>query len=234
MTPPTNPSAQRGNRPRKRHQPASQTAERQNAKQHTRPSELSAGPVPFSRWRWSRKRALGAGAAAATILGVVSSGIAVFDWFGSKVNPETPPPAKIDSRLTPPTLLSTHEPLGSYLSATKQSTAGLSAFQLAEPGFEFLIRIHLQGDEGRRLLLRWSVIDNKTGNPLPGPTYNQNAAELRPRGPDQARQWPIWVPSPPNRGQFVLRAILIDDNEMHRPVDEADSKSFRVTKAPGA
>lgn len=234
MTRPTSPGAQRGPRQRKPARPVSDTAARQAAKRRTHLSEVSTGTAPVSWWRSSRKQLLAAVAAIATVLGVVSSGTALFDWFGSKVNPATPPPAKIDSRLTPPTLLSTHEALGSYLATTNQSAAGLSAFELAEPGFEFLIRIHLQGDQGRRLLLRWSVIDSKTGSPLPGSTYNQDAAVLRPRGPDQERQWPIWLPSPPRRGKFVLRATLIDENEMHRPVDETDSKPFTLTKAPSA
>jgi hypothetical protein len=188
----------------------------------------------MSRWRSDRKRVIAAVAALATILGVLSSGTSVYDWFWKIVNPSTPPPGKIDARLTPPKLLNTHQPLGAYLASNNQSTTGLSHFQLAEPGFEFLMGIHLQGDLGRRMLLKWSVIDRATGNPLPGPIYNQNAAEFRPRGPDQARQWPIWVPSPPRRGEFVLRATLVDENEKDRLVDQADSKPFTLKKAPSA
>jgi hypothetical protein len=107
----------------------------------------------------------------------------------------------------------------------------LSAFQLAEPGFEFLVRIHLQGTQRRTIRLHWSVIDVATGNPLPGATYNQDAAVIRARGPDQETQWPIWTTSPERHGRFVLRTILLD--EKRRPLDEADSKPFTVTKAPG-
>jgi hypothetical protein len=178
----------------------------------------------------SWKRLLGALAVMGTILAVVSSGTALFDWFGSKVNPVTPPPAKIDAGLTPPTLLSTHKPLGDYLSDMNQPTTGLNSSQLAEQGFEFLIRIHLQGDQGRRMLLKWSIIDKATGSPLPDPIYNQDAGVIVSRGPDQARQLPIWVPSPPRRGKFVFRAILVD--EKHLPLVQADSKPFTVTKAP--
>jgi hypothetical protein len=192
------------------------------------PARTSAGSSSW--WRSSRKRLLGAGAALAAVLGVLSSGTSLFDWLDQKVDPIARPPAKIDARLTPPVLVSTHMSLESYLAATNQSATGLSGFQLAEPGFEFLIRVHLQGDQGRRLLLRWSLIDAKTDTPLSGDTYNQDAAMLRPRGPDQARQWPVWVPSPPKRGRYLLRASLVDENEMRRPVDQADSRPFAVAK----
>jgi hypothetical protein len=62
--------------------------------------------------------------------------------------------------------------------------------------------------------------------------YNQDAAELVARVQDQERQWPIWVPSPPRRGKYVLRAILLDDKR--RPLAEADTKPFTVTKTPTA
>ncbi len=101
---------------------------------------------------------------------MLSGGVALFDWFGRKVNPVTPPPSHIDARLTSPVL------------------RGLRA-------------------------------------------SNQTAAEFRPRGPDQASEWPVWVPSPPRRGKFAFRATLIDDK--HLPLYEADSKPFTLKKAPG-
>ena len=78
--------------------------------------------------------------------------------------------------------------------------------------------------------MKWTIIDSVTDNPLTEPIYNQDAAVLRPRGPDQARQLPIWIPSPPRRGKFVLRVILLD--QTHRPLVQADSKPFMVSGAP--
>jgi hypothetical protein len=59
----------------------------------------------------------------ATTLGVAASGTSLLNWFG-KVNRSTPPPTKIDARLTSPKLLSAHKPLGAYLSDTSQSASG--------------------------------------------------------------------------------------------------------------
>jgi hypothetical protein len=166
----------------------------------------------------------------ATLITVLSGGTALFDWFGKTVHPVTPPPAKIDARVSRPVLQNKHESLGDYARDINAPTTGLTNYQLAEQGFVFLIRIHLQGNQGRRVLLRWSIIDNATGSPLQDPIYNQDQA-FQPRGPDQERQWPIWVPSPPRRGTFILRATLIDDSG--HPLDQADSKPFTVAKAPG-
>lgn len=82
------------------------------------------------------------------------------------------------------------------------------------------------------MYLRWAIIDHATGNPLADQIYNEDAGRMVARGPDQARQWPIWTPSPPRPGKFALRVILLDEN--HRPLVEADSAPFTVNKAPGA
>lgn len=177
-----------------------------------------------------RKRIAGALAAAATVIGVLSSSTSLFDWLATTVSPATVLPAKIDAAVAAPTLIDANKPLGAYLSDTKQTTAGLDAYQLAEQGYEFLVDIHLQGDRGQHIVLRWSVVDEATGDPLPGPTYNQDAATLVAEVQDQERQWPIWVPSPPTPGRFALRIILLDPKRL--PLAEADSKPFTLTRAP--
>lgn len=198
-----------------------------NGRAHT------AGPDASRTLRagFSRKHVAAIVAAAATTIGILSSSTSLFDWFKGKVIPSTPPPAKIDASLTTPMLLSASKPLGDYLSDTNQPTDGLDAFQLAERGYEFLVGIHLQGNQGQRIILRWSLVDAASGNPLSGPTYNQDAAALRARVQDQERQWPLWTPSPPTRGRFLLRVTLLDDKR--RPLAEAESAPFTLRKAPG-
>ena len=216
-------------RRRKTRAAASQTAHHQSPKGS--PPGVSSTGTPIIGTPSRRRTLLGALAVGGTIVGVLSSGTALFDWFGKTVNPVTPPPAKIDAQLTPPKVLSSHKPLGDYLSDTNQPTSGLSRYQLAEEGFEFLIGIHLQGQQGRSVYLKWSVIDNVTGNSLADPIYNQVAGRVVARGSDQAREWPIWVPSPPRRGRYVLRVILLDETQ--RPLVEADSEPFTVNEASG-
>jgi hypothetical protein len=232
VTRPTDPHSHRAHRQRKATPPVKQTADRQSSKRQAHQEAESNPGAAIDAKRFSRKQLLGALTVAATIIGILSSGTALFEWFGKKVNAVTPPPAVINAQLTPPTLISRHKPLGAFLSDTNQRTTGLTAYQLAEEGYEFLLGVHLQGEQGRSHLLRWTIIDSATDSPLTDPIYNQPAAEVRPRGPDQARQLPIWIPSPPRRGKFIFRVILLD--ETHRPLVQADSKPFMVSGAPSA
>lgn len=227
MTQPRNPHS---HRQRKATPPVKQTADHESSQRRAhREADRSTGAATDAK-HFSRKQLLGALTIAATVIGVLSSGTALFEWFGKKINAVTPPPAVINAKLTVPTLISRHKPLGAFLSDTNQRTTGLTAYQLAEEGFEFLLGIHLQGEQGKNILIRWTIIDSATDSPLTDPIYNQPAAEVRPRGPDQARQLPIWIPSPPRRRKFIFRVILLD--ETHRPLVQADSKPFMVSGAP--
>jgi hypothetical protein len=230
VTRPTDPHSHRAHRQRKATPPVKQTVDRQSPKRQAhQEAKRSTGEATDAK-RFSRKQLLGALTVAATIVGVLSSGTALFEWFGKKVNAVTPPPAVINAKLTPPTLVSRHKSLGAFLSDTNQRSTGLTAYQLAEEGYEFLLGIHLQGSQGKRIHLKWTIIDSTTDRSLTDPIYNQQAAEVRPRGPDQARQLPIWIPSPPGRGKFIFRVILLD--ETHQPLVQADSKPFMVSGAP--
>lgn len=147
---------------------------------------------------------------------------------GSKNGPS--PPARIDARVLGVDLRSPSQRMVDYLRETNQSTAGLSKFEGAERGYVFNVRVRLRGNEDTPLPLRWSIIDARTRRPLRGPIYNQTATVFKPRGPDQARTWPFWVPYPPRKGRFVLRATLVD--EKRQPLDEAESDPFVLARAP--
>lgn len=162
-----------------------------------------------------------------SVLAVLASATALFDWFGGKVKP--PPPAELDAHIVGVTLRSTGQELGDYLRETKQSTAGLSRFELTEPGYGFAVRVRLKGNQGVRLPLRWAVVHAKTGMPLRDPLYHQEGVVFKPRGPDQARTWPLWVPYPERKGTYRLRTTLLDPKG--EPQDEATSKPFKATRA---
>jgi hypothetical protein len=179
--------------------------------------------------RFSRKQLIGALTVAATVIGLLSSSTSLFDWFGKEVNPVTPPPAVISSHLTRPQLVSADKTLGAFLAEIDKPTTSLTAYELAEEGFEFTVGIHLQGEQGRNTFLMWTVLDDATGIPLAEPIYHQEAARLQPRGPDQSREVPIWIPSPPRRGKFDFQVILLDQN--HRPLVRAQ-QTFVVDRAP--
>jgi hypothetical protein len=178
------------------------------------------------------RRLYAALAAAGTVLGVLVAATTLFDWFGEQVDPPPPPPpSEIDARVTAVDLRGSNERLADYLRETNQSTVGLTKHQASEEGYVFLVGFRLQGNEGQPVALRWSMIDAGTGRPLRGPIYNQPPpVAFKPRGPNQRRTWPLWVPSPPRKGSFRVRVTLID--EKRQPLDEADSEPFTLTRRP--
>jgi hypothetical protein len=170
------------------------------------------------RWRQS---AAGLGVLALLALGYL--------LLGDSEN-APPPPAHIDARVLGVDLRNSSQRLVDYLRETNQSTAGLSKFEGAERGYVFNVRVRLRGNEGTPLPLRWSIIDAGTRKPLRDPLYSQTATVFKPRGPDQARTWPFWVPYPPRKGKYRLRATLVD--EKRQPLDEAESDPFVLARAP--
>jgi hypothetical protein len=176
----------------------------------------------------NRRRLIAAFAGAGSVLAVLASVTSLFDWVGGKVDP--PPPAEIDANIVGVTLRSASQELGDYLLETHQSTAGLSRFELAEPGYSFGVRVRLKGNKGVRLPLRWAVVRAKTGVPLRDPLYQQEGVVFKPRGPDQARTWPLWVPYPERKGTYRLRTTLVDPKG--EPQDEAMSEPFTLKRAP--
>ncbi len=180
----------------------------------------------------TRRRFSAALVAAGTVIGLLAGATSLFDWFGTKVDPPPPPPpAEIDARVVRVELRSPSERLVDYLRETNQSTAGLSKLQGAERGYVFNARVRLQGKPGRQLPLRWSMIDASTGESLRDPLYTQTATIFKPSGPSHARTWPFWVPYPPRKGTYRVRATLVD--EKRQPLDEAESEPFTLARAPG-
>lgn len=178
-----------------------------------------------------RKRIAAALAALGTVVGFLVAATSLFDWFEGKLdNPEPRPPAEIDARVSSVALSNMREPYEDYLESSGQSAAGLSAPERKEQGLVFLARVRLKGSEGSRYALRLALFNAKTGEQLPDPIYSQIVADFKTAARNHARSWPIWFPYPLHRGTYFSRATLLDAKR--QPVDEEDSKSFRVTRIP--
>jgi hypothetical protein len=168
---------------------------------------------------------------AGTIVALVVAGTTLFDWFGKKVDPPPPPPPQeVDARVLWVRFRNAGERLVDYLRDTDQRTDGLSTYEAAERGYVFLARLRLEGNLGKRVVVHWSVLDDRTARRLPSATYNQDSTALEPRGVRQTSTWPIWVPYPERKGRYRLRVTLV--NERRQPIDERDSAPFRQTFTP--
>lgn len=170
-------------------------------------------------------------AALGAVVGLLVGVTTLVDWLGETLgDPPKPAPTRIDHRIDAVKLSAGRELLGSYLESTGQSLRGLSASERRELGYVFLVHVRLRGGVGERFPLRWAVYEAKPPQRLRGALYNQIGVTFVPRVGDHAREWRLWVPSPPRPGAYFLRATLID--QRRRPVDEQDSPTFAVDDVP--
>lgn len=181
---------------------------------------------PSRSWL-TRKRVGSAAAGLAALVGFLVGVTTLVDFAGGLDADEPPPPA-IDARVSEVSLTTVREPYEHYLRATNESLGGLTKAEREEKGLVFAARVRFKGGEGDRYLLRMSVFNSRTGRPLPA--YAFDAAEFTPGAQSHGREWPVWLPYPPRPGSFFVRATILDAND--QPVDEQDSKPFRVKRVP--
>jgi hypothetical protein len=167
----------------------------------------------------------------AGVVGLLVGLTTLVDWIGDKVDdPEPPPPPEIDNRITGLRVRGTGETLEDYLRDTGQSLRGLSDRRLREEGVTFVIRVRLKGAIGERFPLRLTVYDRENGERVEGGIYDQVVADFTPSSRNHARSVPLWMPYPPQTGEYFVRATLTDAKR--RPVDERDSPAFEVSEVP--
>jgi hypothetical protein len=178
-----------------------------------------------------RRRLSTAVAATAGVVGLLVGLTTLVDWIGDKLDdPQPPPPPEIDNRIAGLRVRGTGETLEDYLRDTGQSLRGLSDRRLREEGVTFVIRVRLKGAVGERFPLRLTVYNRESGERLGGGIYDQVVATFTPSSRNHARSVPLWMPYPPQRGEYFVRATLTDAKR--RPVDERDSPPFEVTEVP--
>lgn len=120
--------------------------------------------------------------------------------------------------------------LGDYLRSEGQKTDAYSPAALRSFGNQFTVKTGIKDYEGIRLLLRWTMFDEKSGSTLAPKLYvNQRGKTLRATGPDQTGSAVVWVPLPPRSGQFFVRFQLVDDKGTI--LDTENAKPFAVTTA---
>jgi hypothetical protein len=174
--------------------------------------------------KWLQRGFAGLTAAVALAVGLTS----LFDFVERKADTDEPPPSRIDARIGDVRLTTTMEPYGRYLNDTNQSFRGLTSAERREPGLVLAARVALEGSQGDRFTLRTTVFDADRLRRVPGYVFEQ--ARLVPSGPSHATEWPFWIPYPPRRGEYFVRATILD--ERSRPVSEEDSPPFPVEEVP--
>jgi hypothetical protein len=180
---------------------------------------------PPSRHRISKTALL---VTAATVVGMFAGLATIFDWFEGRVN--DPPAEAIDARIESARLEPTRQRLGDYLHEQQLPTRGRSKQELEETGLIFLLSVRLQGNLGERKFLRFRLY-RQNGQPVPGQPYDQLIGDYTPANQDHARRNAFWLPYPPRRGTYFARFTLLDEDR--RPVDDLDTRIFRIKRDPG-
>lgn len=86
--------------------------------------------------------------------------------------------------------------------------------------------LELEGFEGERVEVRWSLYDAGAGERVPRDWLsNRRALAMRPEAAFDRPSAEFWVPLPKQRGPFFVRLSAYDDQG--KRLDSADSKSFR-------
>src|SRR4029077_16504858 len=116
--------------------------------------------------------------------------------------------------------------LGDYLQPrTERRARTIWAQQLDAKGVVFALTMRIQGEKGSRFGLHWFVVDGH-GNRLHGPSFNQEPAIFAPRGQDQLRTYPVWIPAPARPGKYEVTFALV--NAKGEPVAQKLSPPFHV------
>jgi hypothetical protein len=166
-------------------------------------------------------------ATAGALIGVLVGLATLFDFFDRVFGDD--PPATISTRIEDARLQPTRQSLGDFLREQGVSTDGISRADQQEQGLIFLVGVHLQGNIGKTLRLRWRLY-GADGRALSGRQYDQILGEYEPAGQDHDRRAPFWLPYPPRPGRYYSRFTLIDGKGT--PSDDFTSKAFVIKRVP--
>jgi hypothetical protein len=190
---------------------------------HTQKRRSHAKPIPRKRPTYSpgwghRVFGLARSGWAAIPIAATLIGISFTVWHELHATPRTRKAAL--SRLT----LDRNVSFGQYLDRIESPRTPYTAKLLARRGIYLEFDISITGFEGKRLPLRWILLDQRSNN-----LVNQaEALRIRPRAEDDAGTWFTWVPIPKSDHTYVVRLQLYDDQIPARPLARLDSKPFQL------
>lgn len=166
-------------------------------------------------------------ATAVALIGALVGVATLFDFFDRVFGHD--PPATISTRIEDARLQPTRQSLGDFLREQGLPTEGLPRAELQEQGLIFLVSVHLQGNLGQTLRLRWRLY-GEHGSALAGRQYDQILGKYEPAGQDHDRRAPFWLPYPPRPGRYHSRFTLIDGKG--KPSDDLTSEPFVIKRVP--
>jgi hypothetical protein len=116
-------------------------------------------------------------------------------------------PATKAARLSNPTL-DPNISFGQYLDRKQISRGSYQAAQLARRGAYLLFDFRVQGYKGKRLPLRWQLVDARTGDQL----AHSSDISIRPDADTDQASWDFWVPFPRGHRRLYVALQLFDEH----------------------
>jgi hypothetical protein len=143
---------------------------------------------------------------ATAALGFVATLLGVVFLLWPSVKPKGPPPVRA-AALSNPTL-DRDISFGQYLDRKALSRAPYRPAELRRAGALVSFDFRIEGYDGKRLPLRWQLVDDGTGDQV---AQSRDVA-ISPEASTDQGTWDVWVPIPAGRGRrFYVQLQLYDD-----------------------
>jgi len=140
-----------------------------------------------------RSLALRIARGAAGAVGFVATLLGVIFVLWPSLKPEGPPPAK-SATLTNATV-DRNLTFGQYLDRIEQSRSSYQPADLRKRGAIVQFDYRIEGYKGKRLPLRWQLVDSRSGDQL---AHSRDMRLIAEAGTDRGN-WPQWIPIPAGR-----------------------------------
>ena len=144
--------------------------------------------------------------ATATAVGLVSAVLGLVFLLRPQLKPAppAPPPAHTAARLRPVTF-DDAVTFGEYLARTDQPAAGLDAATLRRRGVLVTFAFDIFGYKGKRLPLRWHLLDVRSGRQV----GEQDAVTITATADRDEGNWPAWIATPRTAGSYAVVVNLM-------------------------
>jgi hypothetical protein len=93
-----------------------------------------------------------------------------------------------------------------YLARADQPAGGLDRQSLRRRGALLTLHFDIIGYEGKRLPLRWHLLELRGGRQL----GEQRAITITGTSAEDEGDWPVWVPAPPRPGRYAIDVELLN------------------------
>jgi hypothetical protein len=170
---------------------------------------------------------VGRAAAASVSFAVAVLGLVFLLWPSLKPEPPAavkpePPPAVKEAHLSDITV-DRHVTFAAYLDRGAYSRMSITRADLRRTGVLIGFAFTIQGYEGRRLPLRWQLIDARTGEQV----SQRQDLFIVPEAAADRSTFPIWVRPPSGRRRVFFVEVELRDDRSPAPLDRLRTRRFR-------